>query len=93
MITLGYTNRIHVVSTMYPSIHRLGQEHPVHITDIVASAKIDGRILDNLIHKRVICDDVKDEIKKKKNLKAWLDTPDEEFKFRKYQKPRKNDRS
>jgi len=54
--------------------HRIGQEYPVMIYDIVASSKIDVRIIKNLQAKKNLADQFKQELKKRREAAAgWID--------------------
>lgn len=53
-------------------LHRIGQTEEVYITDLAANSKIDERIISCLERKGNLCDDIKEQIKKKKDLRRWL---------------------
>ena len=53
-------------------LHRIGQTEEVYITDLAANSKIDERIISCLERKGNLCDDIKEQIKNKKDLRRWL---------------------
>ena len=56
--------------------HRIGQVHPVLIRDIIASSKVDGRIMSNLERKGNLAESFKREMKTRRDIRAWIDGED-----------------
>ncbi|PRR85512.1 DEAD/DEAH box helicase [Clostridium luticellarii] len=54
-------------------VHRIGQDHKVHIMDICAYNKLDERILSCLWRKEDLVEEFKKEISKKNNVSVWMD--------------------
>lgn len=67
-------------------VHRIGQDKNVHIIDICANNKLDERILDCLMRKENLIDNLKAELENQKDIKQvfdnWLKVKNSRGKYR-----------